>query len=109
MSTKVNVDVDLSGVLPKVENMTKLGQYALVNQVHADMNIYVPALDYDLRNQSSIGVDGKSVNYNVPYARRQFYVPAINYTTPGTGARWDLKAKGIHRLSWENIVKRAMK
>lgn len=105
----VVVDIDLSGVPVKLNRMTELGQYALANQVYADMNNYVPALSFDLRNQSSVAPDGKSIIYNVPYARRQFYVPAINYTTAGTGARWDLKAKSIHGDSWARITKAAMR
>lgn len=106
---EVNVDVDLKGVKPKIERMIRSGQYALVNQVHADMNPYVPALSYDLRNQSNVTLDNRAVIYNVPYARRRFYEPASRYTTPGTTARWDLKAKAIHGSSWERVVKRAMK
>lgn len=109
MSVRVNVTKDLKGIPVKLNRMTKLGQYALVNQVHADMNPYVPALSYDLRNISSIGIDGKSVQYNVPYARKQFFVPAKKYTTSGTGPRWDLKALSIHRDSWIRITKKAMK
>lgn len=109
MAVRVKVMKDLIGVKPRVEQMTKLGQYALVNQVHADMNNYVPKLTGDLRNQSFIASDGKSIIYNVRYAKRQFYVPARRYTTPGTGPRWDEKAKSIHIRSWERVTERAMK
>lgn len=106
---RVTINVDLKGVRPRTEGMIKLGQYALANQVHADMNPYVPALTYDLRNQSNVTMDNKQVIYNVPYAKKRFYFPARNYTTPGTGPRWDLKAKAIHGGSWANVTKRAMK
>src|SRR5699024_305313 len=106
---EVNVDVDLKGVKSKTERMTRSGQYALVNQVHADMNPYVPALSYDLRNQSNVTLDNKAVIYNVHYAKKQFYIQHSRYTTLGTGPRWDLKAKAIHGASWERAVKRAMK
>src|SRR5690625_319336 len=109
MSMKVDVKVDLKGVKPKTERMTRLGQYALVNQVHADMTPYVPWLRGDLANQSNVTLDNKAVIYNVPYARRRFYEPARRYSKPGTTARWDLKAKAIHGASWERVVKRAMK
>ena len=105
----VNVTKDLKGVPVKVKRMTKQGQHALINQAHADMNNYVPALDYDLRNQSTMSLDGKSIIYNVPYSRRQFYIQHSNYTTPGTGPRWDLKAKAIHGGSWARVAGRAMK
>ena len=109
MGFKVDVKVDLKGVPPRIKGMSDKGQYALVNQVHADMDQYVPMLSSDLRNQSSIGIDGKSVYYNVPYARRLFYMPMYNYTTPGTGPRWDNKAKSIHGATWARIVKAAMR
>ena len=93
---RMRINKDLKGIPIKVKSMTDKGQYALANQVYADMNNYVPALDYDLRNQSSIASDNKSIYYNVPYARKQFYTQFQNYTTPGTGPRWDKKAKSIH-------------
>lgn len=105
----VKITKDLSGVPVKLDRMTELGQYALVNQVHADMNPYVPMLTGDLRNLSNVLLDNKSIIYNMPYARKQFFIQHENYTTPGTGPRWDLKAKAIHGSSWENIVKKAMR
>jgi len=106
---RFNVKTDVRGIPRRVNGMTKQGQHALINQVHADMNPYVPMLKGDLRGQSTMTMDAKSIIYNVPYARRQFYIPHYNYTTPGTGARWDLKAKAIHGGSWPRIAKRAMK
>lgn len=106
---RVNIKVDVDGVKAKAERMTKLGQVALASQVHADMNPYVPARSYDLRNQSTIAPDSKSIIYQVPYARRQFYNLYSNYTTPGTGPRWDLKAEAIHGAAWVGVVERAMK
>lgn len=109
MAVKVDIRKDLKGVIPRVNQMTQRGQYVFVNQVHSDMNPYVPARSYDLRNQSSVSLDYKSVIYNVPYAKPLFYNQYRNYTTPGTGPRWDLKASAIHMRSWERVVKRAMK
>lgn len=106
---RVHIKTDLSGIGPEVNRMTKLGQYALANQAHADMNNYVPALDFDLRNQSYVTNDNKQIIYGVPYARRQFYTQFSNYTTPNTGPRWDLKAKSIHINSWIHITKQAMR
>lgn len=105
---KVNVEVDVNKIPPKIHGRTKFAQAALVNQVHADMNPYVPALSYDLRNQSNVTSDNRAVIYNVPYARRRFYEPASRYTTPGTTARWDLKAKSIHGKSWPRVAGKAM-
>ncbi|MEH7236756.1 minor capsid protein [Bacillus sp. JJ1562] len=106
---KVKVKVDLKGVNKRTQQMTKSGQYALANQVHADSNIYAPMKSTDLRNQSTIAIDGKSIIWHARYARRQYYNQFSNYTTPGTGPKWDKKALSIHRSQWERITKKAMK
>lgn len=106
---KVNIKVDTANIKTKVDRMIKQGQVALVNQVYADMNPYVPAKTYDLRNQSQVSLDSKAIIYWVPYARIQFYTQFQNYTTPGTGPRWDLKAQAIHGIDWQKVVKAAMK
>lgn len=109
MAVRVNVKKDLKGVTKRVSQMTKLGQYALANQVHADSNRYAPLLTGDLRNQSAVSSDNKSIIWNVPYARRQYYNYGARFTTPGTGPKWDEKAKSIHLRSWERITEKAMK
>ncbi len=106
---RVKVTTDLKGVPVKLDRMTKLGQYALVNQVHADMDQYIPRLSSDLANHSNVMPDNKSIIYNEPYAKRRFYIPAKKYTTPGTGPRWDSKALAIHGASWVRVTKKAMK
>src|SRR5690625_5052883 len=108
MNVDVNVDVYVSKIPPKIHGRIPKAQYIMANQVHADMNPYVPMLTGDLRNQSTIATDGKSIYYNVPYARYQFYIQHSRYTTPGTGPRWDLKAKAIHGASWARVAGRAM-
>lgn len=105
----VKVTKDLTGIPVKVSDMTKVGQYALINQVHADSNKYVPMLTGDLRNQSTIALDGKSIIWNVPYARRQYFNYGAKFTTPGTGPKWDSKALAIHGDSWARVAKKAMK
>lgn len=99
---RVSVEIDLSGVKEKLSdaNMQR-GRYALANQALADMNQYVPMDEGILRMSASIDIDGKAVNYNTPYAKAQFYGTFSNYTTPGTGPRWDEKAKGNHVKDWE--------
>lgn len=105
---KVNVEVDVDKIPPKIHGRTKLAQIALVNQVHADMNPYAPFKHGPLRNASYVALDNKSIIYTVPYARAQFYTQFSNYTTPGTGPRWDLKAKAIHGASWASAAGKAM-
>lgn len=109
MAVRVKVTKDLKGIPVRVSQMTKRGQYALANQVHADSNIYAPFLSGDLRNQSYVTNDNKEVIWNVPYARPQYYNYGARFTTPGTGPKWDSKALALHRASWLRITKAAMK
>lgn len=109
----VNVHIKLDAAKRKLsDGNMKQGDYALANQALADMNNYVPALDHHLRGSGTIDLNGKAINWNTPYAKAQFYgkvgkggYPVRNYTTPGTGKRWDLKAKGIHMEDWKRAYK----
>lgn len=62
---------------------------------------YVPLWDGPLRSGGRV-VDHETVEWRgVPYGKAQFYgtngiVTFRNYTTPGTGKRWDLVTKGNH-------------
>ena len=109
MAIKVKVTKDLKGVKTRVNQMTKLGQYALANQVYQDSNRYAPKLTGDLRSQSYITPDNKQIVWTVRYARRQYYNYGAKFTTPGTGPKWDSKALAIHGKQWERIVKKAMR
>lgn len=112
MAVRVKVRRNLKGVKTRVNQMTKLGQYALANQVHADSNEYAPLRPNSgiLRSDSYVTSNNKQIIWNAPYARRQYYAPGgWKYSTPGTGPKWDQKAKGIHGRQWEKIVKKAMK
>lgn len=109
MAVRVKINAQLGGVTARAQTMTRQGQYAFVNQVNADSNMYAPKLSTDLRNQSSIATDGKSITWNVPYARRQYYNYGAKFSTPGTGPKWDVKAQAIHMKEWERVVKAAMR
>lgn len=99
----VKITVDLSGATQKLSAQNQQrGQYAMANQMLADMNNYVPALRHDLRNSATIDIDGKAINWNMPYAAKMFYMMMYNYTTPGTGPRWDNKAKAMFMSDWIN-------
>lgn len=110
---RVTIQSDLKPTVAQLEQFTEKGQYVFINQVLTDMNRYVPMLSSDLRQTGSLGVDGKSVVWNTPYARAQFYgtngrATFNNYTTPGTGKRWDLIAASRHQVSWVRVIKGAM-
>ncbi len=107
MSVKVTVELD--GVKRKLsqENF-KRGQYALANQAMSDMNQFVPRKEGVLRTTAHV-VDG-SIVYQTPYAKSQFYgsngkATFSKYSTPGTGKRWDLKAKSMFMDSWKKAFK----
>ena len=103
----VSVKVDLGGVTRKLSqaNLNR-GQYAMANQMLADMNQFVPKKESSLRTTGHVSADGKQVVWNTPYAKRQFYAPGgFKYSTPGTGPRWDLKAKPIFINDWTKAFK----
>lgn len=98
----VNITVDLGVAKSKTSSQAqRRGQYALANQTLADMNRFVPMKEAVLRQSATIAIDGSAVYYNTPYANRMFNYYMHNYTTPGTGPRWDNKAKGIHMDDWK--------
>ncbi len=102
-------EVNLNGAFNRLDNLTRLGRYALANQAMVDMNMYVPKRTGQLRGSSFLMDNGKKIVWNTPYARRQFYNQMNNYTTSGTGSRWDVKAKNNHIAQWESIVRSAMR
>lgn len=107
----IKVKVDLSGVRKKMSAANfKRGQFAMANQAMADMNKFVPKRENRLRNSAHVDSGGQFVVWNAPYAERQYRGIGIhNYTTPGTGPRWDLKAKGMYLNSWVDAFKKGAK
>lgn len=105
---QIRVSQNLTGVEARLSQMVERGQHAFINQVYADANLYAPVLSSDLRNQSQITNGGKSITWNTPYARKQYYNVGAIFTEPGTGPKWDEKAKSIHLESWKRVAKAAM-
>lgn len=96
------VTVNLGNIRGRLnEQAFQRGRYAFANQAMADMNPFVPKKDNDLRQSAHVSADGRKILYEMPYARKQFYVPAKKYSTPGTGARWDLKARALNLPAWK--------
>lgn len=103
----VRVTINLSGARKKLSSqILNQGRYALANQAMADMDQFIPMLSTALRGTVSVDPDGKSITYNTPYAAKLFYMHMYNYTTPGTGPRWDLKAKSVFMSDWINAFAR---
>lgn len=101
MASYVTVRIDMRGVERKFSEANfRSGRLSMIEQAKGDMNQFVPMLNGDLRNQSYIYGLQRGIMWNVPYAKYQFYNQFSNYTTPGTGPRWDLKAKGLFMNDW---------
>lgn len=97
----VQVKIDLSRAKQKLSNQAmQRGRNALGNQALADMNQFVPMKEGILRQTGHVEGDATSIIWSTPYASKMFYMPMYNYTTPGTGPRWDNKAKSIFMSSW---------
>lgn len=85
---------------------------ALTSQIGKDMEKYVPLRKGPLRANLTITPD--RLSYGEVYARAQFYgtngiVSFHNYTTPGTGPRWDRKASKDYMDSWVDTFKRGLR
>ena len=103
------IKIDLTGVRAKLSPQAmERGQFNMAQRMHATMNEnFVPLKSGDLRNNSNVAPDGKSIEWSSPYARRHYYAPGgWNYTTPGTGPRWDEKAKGVFMSDWIEAYKK---
>lgn len=97
------IDIDLSKVYEKLSDSNiESGQRALANQALVDMNEnFVPKRDGNLRDFVGLSVDGSTIFWYSVYARKHYYTDfSPNYTTPGTGPYWDMKAKGIFMSDW---------
>lgn len=108
MTFKIKTEVDLNPLENSIKRNTVKAKRILKTQVASDMNRYVPMLSGDLRGSQALVRDG--ITWSGVYAKAQFYgtngiVSFRNYTTAGTGKRWDLRAEGIHGKSWEELVR----
>ena len=103
----MKVEINLDKVREKFTDANiQRGRYVLANQALSDMNQFVPMRDSNLRTAVAMSTDATELDYLMPYAKAQFYggtnkARFSNYTTPGTGPRWDLKAESIYMKDWE--------
>lgn len=111
----ISIKIELEGVKAALsKERQKRTQYALANQMLADMTMYVPYDKGPLRESGLVGSGGEEISWDTPYAKAQFYggtgkANFYRYTTPGTGKRWDLKAKGNHLRAWLQVVANGLK
>ncbi|HIX69984.1 MAG TPA: minor capsid protein [Candidatus Enterococcus stercoravium] len=104
----IKVSIDLSGAYKKLSPQAfDRGRYNLANEALRTMNEnFVPERDGNLRTSGHVEDNGKQLVWDAVYARRHYYTNySPNYTTKGTGPRWDLKAKNIFMSDWIEAFK----
>lgn len=109
----VNIKVDLSGFSNKLSPYRfRKGADAMLNQMLTDMDRYIPKKSGALRFIGHVNTGRSQLVWQAPYARAQYYGKIMkkgatysikNYTTPGTGPRWDLKAKAKYGKKWAEV------
>ena len=107
----VKVTVSLGGVKQKLSasNFNR-GRYAMADQMVSDMTQFVPKKESSLRITGHASADGSELIWDTPYAKAQFHGSngKASWTkgkTPGTGPRWDLKAKSMFMPMWKKAFK----
>lgn len=82
----------------------------VAGQMLMDMTPFVPMSNAKSRGtlRGSAHLNGNVLSWNTPYARRRFYEENVNFTTPGTGARWDNRAKAVNMDSWLRVLKKGI-
>ncbi|MCM3620509.1 minor capsid protein [Sutcliffiella horikoshii] len=97
----VQVNINLTKVKKRISQASvNRGRMIAANQMVADMNQFVPMDENILRQTGHSNKGGTALLWEMPYAARLFYMPMYNYTTPGTGPRWDIKAKRMFMSDW---------
>lgn len=114
--TMISIDFNLDRIKRVLsQGNIDRAQYDIMNQLLADMNQYVPYRKNPLRMSAHVSSDKQHLVWRTPYAENQFYggnrkqgVVYKNYTTAGTGKRWDLVASANHMQSWERVFADAL-
>lgn len=89
--------------------------YIVANQAMADMKQFVPYKQGQLAGSAHIDENKRTIVYDTPYAKAQFYGFITNYKTeqqsrirnytrtehPKASRRWDLRAKNLYMNKWE--------
>lgn len=109
----VDVHIDLGGVEKKLSPYRfKKGADAMMNQMLLDMDRFIPKRSGALRFIGHVNTGRSQLVWQASYARSQYYGKIMkkgatytinNYTTPGTGPRWDLKAKAKYGKRWAEV------
>lgn len=109
----IDIKVNLSGFDKKLNSYRlRKGTDAMLNQMLMDMDRFIPKKSGVLRFVGHINTGRSQLVWQTPYARSQYYgkimkkgatYPIKNYTTVGTGPRWDLKAKAKYSKRWAEV------
>ena len=109
---QINLDVGQVDKMLSPMNKQRV-KLALANQIAIDMDKYVPLKKGALRANRTVTAD--RVSFGQVYARAQYYgtndngkTTFRNYTTPGTGPKWDLKAKANHMDAWTETFRKGV-
>ncbi len=103
----VQINVDLKSAQQKLSNQSlDRGKFAMTNQMVVDMNPFVPMQEGILRGTGHVTRSNDELIWDTVYAARLFYMYMYNYSTPGTGPRWDLKSKGLYMDDWKRVFAR---
>jgi len=106
MTQQITIDTDLKDIYSKVSPQSlSRGQFALANQMLANMNHFVPARSHDLRQTGHVSANGEYLIWRRVYGKAQYkgtngIVTFRKYTTPGTGPKWDEVAKRRYGHTW---------
>lgn len=110
------IEVDFDAIEKKLgPSSVKLGRLAMYSQAIRDMEDFIPKKKGRLRGSARQVEDG--VEYATPYARAQYYGSSYNkggsftfneYSTPGTGPRWDKKVSDDQKKKWGKMALEAM-
>ena len=118
----IKIEIDLSGVYSKLseENFNN-GQYNMAKRMLQTMNENtVPEDTMHLRETGYVSGSGEQLIWDTVYAGPQYYggrthektgvwIPFVNYTTAGTGPKWDEAAKPLFMSDWLKAFKEGAK
>ena len=96
---RISSNLETSKYDQKTSNANFLkGRLAIANQYMMEMEQFTPRRSGELRVSAHVVGTGEAIRWTPVYARAQFYgtngrAVFRNYTTPGTGKRWDEPGK----------------
>lgn len=108
---RLDVKIDTKAIDKKLSKANLNNANRIVaGQMLMDMTPFVPMSNAKSRGtlRGSAHLNGNVLSWNTPYARRRFYEENVNFTTPGTGARWDNRAKAVNMDSWLRVLKKGI-